>query len=208
MRTVTSRTIGLLLTALIGSSVIAFGQRRIPATLYFHIVDPEGMPIDYKVVTLKLISQPDVELAARVKDMVFDGAVLGGTYECGVAPVKPGTGFTGGGKVTVTSLRTVAVISVYGDAIDYAGPLTNFFVVKPSPVVNNELTWVAVRPAFSTDSQPVESAAIDRNGQFTLDGLHGGTFLLTFYRGSKILATKVMEIPRVGSKEPIEIRIE
>jgi hypothetical protein len=195
--------------AVISSCGVTFAQPTIPATLFFHILDSEGSPVDYKVASLTLIGQPDVELAAKVKDMVFDAAVLGGTYECVIAPVKAGSGFTQSAKVTVTSLRTVAVISVYFDALDFVGgALNTFFVVKPSPVINNELTWVAVRPAFSTDIQPVESAIIDRNGRFTLDGLHGGAFLVTFYRGSKILATKVMEIPRVGTAAPIEIRIE
>jgi hypothetical protein len=178
-----------------------------PATIIFRVVDLDGKPRDYKIASLHPVGHPEVELSDKVKGMVFDEAELGRTYECLVAPVKPRSGSTTIAKVTASSPHAVAVIAI-GDAdIDYIGPMLNRFVVKPVPPRSDELTWVVVKRAFSTENESVESAVVDRNGGFTLAGLHGGSFLMTLYRGSKVLGTKLVEIPLVGSKDLIELGI-
>ena len=74
--------------------------------------------------------------------------------------------------------------SVEDIAVDYAGTITRRFRVKPWAVFHGRRT--------------VESAQIDRDGGFELQGLHRGMFVLTFYRGSKILAMKPMEMDPPG----------
>jgi hypothetical protein len=196
----------LILLAIIAACSAILAQ-TVPATIIFRVVDPKGNPLDYKIVSLIPEGHPEVNLADRVQNMVLQGATLGATYKCLVAPVKRGGGFTSVANLTATSFRTVAIVTIEEIAVDSIGPLLTRFIVTPSPATNSELTWVEVRPAFSTENEPLDSAAIDNSGTFTLAGHREGLYLFTFYRGNKILATKTVDFSSF-TKQPFLIQLD
>jgi hypothetical protein len=112
----------------------------------------------------------------------------------------------------VWNYRTAAVITVPVELapIDTIGPTTTQFIIKGFSKFGKTLTWVTVRQAFSSTSDilsRLESTIVDRDGRFSLQGRHGGQYILTICQVGKVVATKVMEIPDFP-KERIEISIE
>ena len=185
------------------------------ATAIVRVVDGDGNPLDYHVDSFHAIDQPDVELAQRFRGTTISGIKLGGSYLCVISvKIKQARPLKEQAIIAVNNLNTVAVLAVaVTPSVDFATPPVTRFVVKPSPSVDGQPTWVAVRPAFATVPDPffrIEATIIDPLGRFELQGKHLGLYLVTLYRSNTVLATKTIEIPYFGTLKgkDIEIRLE
>lgn len=181
------------------------------ASVTILVVDGDGNNIDYKLDSFRAIGKPEVELASLFKGWTFNVATLGSTYECEISPKQLNSPLPKWkARVTVNNIRTLFVISVLRiPSVDYAAPPRSQFIAKPSPTIVGHPAWVVVRPAFSTAQDifsRVESTMVDESGRFELQGMHVGQYLMTFYRDTHVLATKVLKVPLFTSPgSPIEI---
>ena len=188
----------------------SFGQTA-SASVIIRAVDGSGKPVAFRLESFRAVKRPDVELALRFRGSTIAGLTLGESYTYAIEATNQKWKETG--TVTVNNLRTVEVISMTPlPSVTFVGVPVARFVVVPSPFVDDELTWVAVRPALSSVSDALyrlETTVIDRGGRFELQGVHLGLYLMTFYRGSLVLGTKVVEVPFLGTlKQEVQIRLQ
>lgn len=182
-----------------------------PATVTLRVMDSYGNSLDYKVESFFAKDQPNVNLAAQFEGLTFKHAVQGKMYEFRLVPVVPSKERPAFRQwVTVGEPITLAVFSVPKAVLlpdtDNPWPVTRL-IIKPAP--GGESVWVNARPAFGPDISGIdtsETAAVSREGAFNLHGTHGGLYVVTIYKGSKILKLAIVDIPQFAPPEPIEIK--
>ncbi len=182
------------------------------ASVLLRAVDAQGSAVPFKIESFTSVDHPGIELASHFQGTKISGLELGGSYKCIVATLQQPL-VSSAATVVVNNLNTVAVISLrFLPAADFVTPPIARFIVRPSPVVDDEFIWVSVQPAFSTTLSGVdrlESTTVEKDGRFDLQGVHGGLYLMTFYRDGHVLATKFVEVPVLGTLgEGIELSLD
>jgi len=185
------------------------------ASVTLWAVDGRGRRVDYTIEKFRDVDRPTVELPVRLKDATIDGLTLGASYSCTIVPKDPGMGLTKRiTTIAVKNTKTVAVVSVASlPLVDYVTPLVARFNVKPLPSGEQEMMWVMVQPTFSTvfdELLRVETTKVDPHGHFELQGVRiAGSYLFIFYRGTNVIATKIVGVPFVTAPgQEIEIRLD
>lgn len=182
-----------------------------PATVTLHIVDTYGAPVKYRVESFHDVDKPEVELARQFEGLTFRGAFTGKTYEFRAIPIPQSKEFPAfKERITVGETSTFALFAVpenlhVPDMIPY--PVTRL-TIKPMPA-DNRPTWAVVRATFLPQVYDLggETVAVDRQGSFTLHGLHGGRYTVTVCQDDKILGLAFVDIPLLGPSQPIEVRL-
>jgi len=176
-------------------------------------VDTYGVPVAYRVASLHDVENPSEELSSKIRQMIFDGAIRGHTYEAQFEPLPQQRMFVRfSQQIGAMDDRALMVFAVQGQIItgDRVGPLppTRIDLLPPPP--KGELAWINVRPAFSplVMGRGDETAQIAPDGSCSLYGTHGGLCLVTVYQGAKILKTAVTDIPFFAPSKPIQIELQ
>ena len=209
-----ARTAGLFLfgAAMMAQICMAQLKRGEPATITMHIVDSYGKPVGYKVERFHDVEKPEIELAGQFEGLIFKHAIQGKTYEFRLAPLPETKGFPAfNERITVGEAQTFAFFAVpesifLPDSTD-PYPITRM-LIKPAPATH-AATWAIVRPAFLPQvyDPGTEAAPVDREGNFTLHGLHGGRFIITVCQDNDIIGVAIVDIPYVASPKPLEIHL-
>jgi hypothetical protein len=194
---------------------VAPGQKidwgGVPATVTLHIIDTYCTPIKYKVETFHDVEDPGTELAGKFDGLTFKGATTFKTYEFRLVPLPQPRVFPAfKQRITVLETHTFALFAVpetivIPDMDLY--PVTRL-ILRPAPVGKWPI-WVTVRALFlpQVDDLGSETVAVDPGGSFVLHGLHGGRYVVTVCQDDKVLGTAVVDLPLLGPREPIEIRL-
>ena len=186
---------------------------KISATVTLLLLDSYGVPVDFKIDSFRDVKS-GIELAGRFKGRTLTEVLLGRSYLCRLSPLPPEKRFMRIEQtILVTNENMVVPLVTETGALPSTGPPSRTkFVIRPSPVLDDKLVWVSVRPAFGAGpafmrAEP-EATVINRDGTFFLDGIHGGRYVITILRGGKIVKLVSMEIPLLGPRTPLEIRLE
>jgi hypothetical protein len=192
---------------------LATAEPRIPAKITLLVLDPYGTPLDYKIESFRDASS-GVELAGQFKGGILDKVLLTRTYICRVSPQPPEKQLMRIERTIKINNEDMVVTLVAEDGALpslVGAPRTNFRI-RPSPVIDDQLTWASVRPAFGPGpafiKEEPETTVIRRDGTFSLIGIHGGRYLVTIFRAGKILKLVSLVIPLIGPNTPLEIPLE
>ncbi len=177
------------------------------------VFDSYGMPVDYKVETFRDLTS-GLDLARQFKGKVLEKVLLLQTYRLRILPQPPERRY-------MTIERTIKVnndhmivslVAESGAVPSMIGPTPRTrFVIRPSPVVDDQLTWVSIcsafgpGPAFMSDEP--QTAVVERDGSFSLFGFHGGRYVMTIFRLGTIVKLVPVDIPLLGPSTPLEVRI-
>lgn len=184
-----------------------------PAIVTFHIVDSYGKPIPYKVESFHEIDKGGLELAEKFQGLTLKGAEQGKIYGVRLVPLINPQKFLAFTKYIPIGEDYVFIVFAVRESLDLddrIGPSSvTRFVIKPAPT-GDVPAWVTITPAFAPEVNGggIEATAIDRKGQFTLYGPHGGTYIVSLCQGTKVTKLAVVDIPFIGPENPIEITLK